>query len=436
MRFSTKKLVNHDIGPNYQSSDAWLALRLMLFPWVTKKKVFRGVYNWFYTYLKASKTSTAWLTDSGRTALYLLLKSLDIPKDSEVLIQGFSCVVVPNAVLQAGYKPVICEAEETSFNIDFADVEKKITSKTKVLIVQHSFGIPVDMQKAKGICDKYNLVLIEDAAHSLNSKVETPDGYRNVGSVGDAAIFSFGRDKVVSTTIGGMAVINTDNKGWKNKFLRQHKKLPEMSHRRARKSLFYVFWTTIFVRPFYYFFNAGKFFLLSSQKLSLIESVYTKQEQKGSDIPAQPSRYNTRLAKILLKQLKQLDKYTDHRHSIAKIYTEKLGIVYHPGSNYMRVPLDLAVMMPGSSSTDIANAYNAIKEELRFKHGCLIGTWYDAVFLPKTVDMSLFGYKRGDLPQCESLANKRVLNLPTNHYVNKKDAIMISTVILKHTRSV
>jgi len=431
MRFSRKKLVNHDIGPNYRILDALLSLRLLVFPWISERKVFQKIHKWFQVYLdNGDVDNNIWLVDSGRTALYLLLKTMGLSRGDEVLIQGFSCVVVPNAVLQSGLKPIICDVEADTFNIDLEEIASKITKKTKVLIVQHSFGLPVDMQRARQICDKYNLILIEDAAHSLGSKSLFNNKEKNIGSIGDASIFSFGRDKVVSSTIGGLAVINnSNNKKWLERMEYEFSILSEMKKSRVRQSLFYTFWTTVFVRPFYYFFNAGKFFLLSSQKLGLIESVYTKSEEKGTCVPAQPSKYNKRLGRLLLNQLSSLKNYTAHRHKIANVYIKNLGLEYYKNSNYMRVPLDLKFLMKDFSSDEISIVYNNIKKELRYSKGCLIGTWYDAIFLPKTVDLDFLGYKEGDLPVSESLIKNRVLNLPTNYYTDEVDAEMISMVI-------
>ena len=117
-------------------------------------------------------------------------------------MQAFTCNAVPNPVLWAGLKPVYVDCDEKTFNIDKEDLKKKITPRSRVLIVQHTFGLPADMDAISEICRKNNLILIEDCAHSLGAEYKN----KKVGTFGKAAFFSFSRDKVISSVYGGMAV--------------------------------------------------------------------------------------------------------------------------------------------------------------------------------------------------------------------------------------
>ena len=120
-----------------------------------------------------------------------------IGEGDEVLVQAFTCVAVPNSVLWAQATPVYADIDAT-LNIDPIDVEKKITNRTKAIIVQHTFGIPADMDALVALAKKHNILLIEDCAHSLGATYKG----KKVGTFGDAAFFSFGRDKVVSSVFG------------------------------------------------------------------------------------------------------------------------------------------------------------------------------------------------------------------------------------------
>jgi len=128
-----------------------------------------------------------YLFGSARSSLYALLKALNYNPGSEVLLTGFTCEVVPNAIINAGCVPVYIDINSTDYCMDPSLVEKSITVKTKAIIIQHTFGIPAQMDKLLCIANKYNLFVIEDCAVSLGSKFQG----KLTGTFGDAAIFSF-----------------------------------------------------------------------------------------------------------------------------------------------------------------------------------------------------------------------------------------------------
>src|SRR3990167_8436344 len=115
------------LSPNLEKEDVLLALDYLFRPW----KWVRGKQSSFL-----EKTFKSWLPCqyafsfvSGRTCLYILLKSLDLKEGDEVLLQAYTCVVVPNAVIQSGAKPVYVDIEKGSFGMDPKDLERKITPK-------------------------------------------------------------------------------------------------------------------------------------------------------------------------------------------------------------------------------------------------------------------------------------------------------------------
>src|SRR6185436_2552703 len=103
--------------------------------------------------------------NSGRSAQYLILRALGLSKTDQVLIQAFTCIAVPNAVLWVGAQPAFADIDE-SYNLDPQRVRRAITPNTKALIAQHTFGIPADMEALHQIADEHHLVLIEDCCHS------------------------------------------------------------------------------------------------------------------------------------------------------------------------------------------------------------------------------------------------------------------------------
>ena len=137
---------------------------------------------------------------SGRMAFFSLLKVLKIGPGDEVILQGFTCSVMPNAILRSGAKPVYCDIDKDTFGPAAADIESKITSRTRLIVAQHSFGIPCAIEHIIDIAKKHGIFVLEDCAITFDSAVK---GIK-VGNFGDAAIFSTDHTKPLNTLIGGL----------------------------------------------------------------------------------------------------------------------------------------------------------------------------------------------------------------------------------------
>ena len=143
---------------------------------------------------------------NGTAALEIAIKALGIKKNDEVLIPNFTIISNALAVLRQGAKPVLLDCNLTNWNININDIEKKITKKTKAIIITHIYSFPNDMDKILKICKKHKILLIEDAAEVLGLSYKD----RKCGSFGDISTFSFYANKQITTGEGGM--ISTDNK--------------------------------------------------------------------------------------------------------------------------------------------------------------------------------------------------------------------------------
>lgn len=157
-------------------------------------------------------------TNSGTTALHLALATLDIRKEHEVIIPTFTMIATANAVAYTGAKPVLVDAELSTWNIDVSKIEEKITKRTKAIIPVHTYGHPVDTQPILELADKYELYIIEDAAEAHGAE------YRGnkTGSLGDMGCFSFYANKIITTGEGGMIVTNDEELAEKARWLRAH----------------------------------------------------------------------------------------------------------------------------------------------------------------------------------------------------------------------
>jgi perosamine synthetase len=141
-------------------------------------------------------------TNSGTSALHLILVSMGIGPGDEVIIPSYVCTALLNAVHYIGASPVLADIDPNTYNMDPADVKQRISKKTKAVVVPHMFGLAADMEGFLGL----GVPIIEDCAQAVGGK----SGESKIGTLGHAAIFSFYATKVMTTAEGGMVV--TDSK--------------------------------------------------------------------------------------------------------------------------------------------------------------------------------------------------------------------------------
>ncbi len=155
---------------------------------------------------------------SCTAALHLALIAWGIGPGDEVITTPMSFCATSNAVLHAGARPVFVDVEESTGNINAELMEKAVTRRTKAIIPVHLYGQMCDMKEIRRIADRRGLVVIEDAAHSIES---VRDGIRP-GELGDAACFSFYATKNITSGEGGAIATNDSGKAGLIKSLRLH----------------------------------------------------------------------------------------------------------------------------------------------------------------------------------------------------------------------
>jgi len=143
----------------------------------------------------------------GRVAFYALLRALRIQPGDEVLIPGYTCIAVPTPILGMRARPVYVDIDASTYNINSVELERRITSRSKVIVAQHTFGIPCDMSAIMAIAQRYGLVVIEDTCHVWGSKYEG----RDLGSFGAAAFYSYDPGKPFIIGMGGAATVNSES---------------------------------------------------------------------------------------------------------------------------------------------------------------------------------------------------------------------------------
>ena len=419
--------ISISLSPNVEKDDVHLALNLLIRPWLwIRGKEINELETEFKKYLGVKY---AFSFNSGRSSFYAILKALEevewVKKGDEVLLQAFTCNAVPNPVLWADLEPIYVDCNKDDFNIDVSDLKAKINANSKVVVVQHTFGMPANMDEIRAICAEKNLILIEDCAHSLGAEYNKV----KVGSLpvqagqSKAAFFSFSRDKIISSVYGGMAVTNDEKIG---------KKLEELQKEFGKSSMCWTWqqiWHPILLNylilPVYNFLDLGKIFLVLSQATHVLSKAVSWKEKQGKRPDYFPKALPNALALMALNQFYRLEKFNIHRHKMAEFYYENLKDTQFklPQKFENRKSVFLRFTVIHKKAHDIIY-------EAWHKQNILLGDWYTTPIAPFDTKIEEIKYKMGSCPNAEELA-KKTLNLPTHINISQKDADRIVNFLKK-----
>jgi len=308
--------------------------------------------------------------NSGTSALHAVLLAYDIKQGDEIIVPSFTFISTANAPLFVGAKPVFAEIEDRTYSLDPEDVKERITSKTKAIMPIHYGGSPcMYIKELKEIAEDNDLLLIEDAAESLGAKI----GNEKVGSFGDAAMFSFCQNKVITTGEGGVIVTDSKEIYEKLKLICSHGRL-----------------------------ETGNYFTSSGQ-IDYIALGYN-------------FRMPTIIAALGISQLNKIEKISEMRREKAFYYSSelsKMGGIKPPNipENFYHV-YQMYTIQVENNLRDNLRRYLANK-------GVFTKIYFDPVHLTQFYRKK-FGYKEGDLPITEEIS-KKVLTLPLYPDLNMEE---------------
>jgi UDP-4-amino-4,6-dideoxy-N-acetyl-beta-L-altrosamine transaminase len=183
--------------------------------WLTTGPFVSEFENAFSSYVH-SKEAVA--VNSGTSALDIAIQALDLPKGSEVITTPFTFVATSNAILYNGLIPVFADISPYTRNINFLEIEQRLTPKTSAILYVDYAGNPCNINEIKNIAASRNLKLIEDACHALGAEYHL----KKIGSLADVTAFSFHPVKHITTGEGGMVTTNDEEIGKKLRMLRNH----------------------------------------------------------------------------------------------------------------------------------------------------------------------------------------------------------------------
>lgn len=173
--------------------------------WISSNGKYIGIFEEAFAKFCGSKHAIA--ANNGTTALHLALVALDLKPGDEVIIPTVTYIATANAVSYCGATPVLVDVCADTMNINPADIERKITPKTRGIIPVHLYGHPADMDAVNQIASKHGLWVLEDAAEAHGAEVKG----KKVGTLGTAATFSFFGNKIITTGEGGMITTDDDD---------------------------------------------------------------------------------------------------------------------------------------------------------------------------------------------------------------------------------
>ena len=163
-------------------------------------------------------TQYALCVANGTVALHLAMSALGIGQNHEVIVPDLTFVSPASMALLCGAKPVFVDVDRTTWTMDPASIEERISDRTKAIVPVHLYGHPCDMDPIMDIARRYNLYVIEDCAEALGAEYKG----RKVGTLGDIGTFSFFANKVITTGEGGMCCTNNSELNSKMMVLRDH----------------------------------------------------------------------------------------------------------------------------------------------------------------------------------------------------------------------
>lgn len=153
---------------------------------------------------------------SGTTALHLALEAAGVGPGDEVIVPAFTLIVSANSVCWTGATPVLADVDPRSWCIDPADVEARITPRTKAIVVVHMYGHPADMPAIMEIAERHGIKVIEDCAQAHGAVCHG----RKVGGIGHLSAFSFYGNKIITSGEGGMVLTSDDELAERLRLLR------------------------------------------------------------------------------------------------------------------------------------------------------------------------------------------------------------------------
>ena len=381
-------------------------------------KIIEEYQQKFARFIGAERAFAFW---KGRVALYALLRALDVGAGDEVILPGYTCVMNVNPIKYIGAKPIYVDIEPDTFNMNVNLLEEKITNKTKLIIAQHTYGYPCEMDTIMKIAQSSGICVIEDCCLALGSKYKG----RMVGTFGRAGYFSFQWNKPYTTGLGGMVITSDRQLAQRIESLTANKMCPpsgrEVFMLRMQlmiyRLLIYPRTTALAQSLFRYLTKKGA--VVGSSSTSEFEPV------KADDFFKAMSAVQARSG---IRQFGKIEKNIAHRRKMAQLYDELLAAKgWKPSKDSRNSAEPVLVRYP----VRIAEKEKALAQAA--KAGIELGSWFECPLHPIETPLASYDYELGMCPEAEKAA-REVVNLPQHPRTNEKTAIKTLKFINDYTQ--
>jgi len=341
----------------------------------------------------------------GRVALYAILQAIGIKKGDEVITQAFTCIAVPEAIIVAGAKPVYVDIEFNSVNMDANSLFKKISSKTKAIVVQHTYGIPADMDNIIKIAEEKKIPIIEDCCHSFASTYKG----KVVGTFGIGSFYSFEWGKPIIAGIGGSAIINDSTLQKRLKDNYKKYQLPSWINQLQLRLQYNVY--NLLYSPSRYWF--GRYLFHKMTSLGIAKGNYNpiqEGEHKLQDYYLRMSDYHK---KLLDKQINKIERLINHSKWVTSQYQTQIKSTT---VSHLKIYDKCNIIF--AHYPLITNNKQRFLEKAQ-ESNIEIAEWYSTPIHPiKSNKWTLINYKKGSCPNAEMMCTK-IVTLPTNKKVTR-----------------
>jgi dTDP-4-amino-4,6-dideoxygalactose transaminase len=272
-------------------------------------------------------------TEYGRVALYFILKAMDLPPGSEIIVPALTFWVVPEIVRVAGLTPVFADVDPATFTLRPKAVERAITANTRAVLPTHLYGMACDMDPILELARNHRLKVIEDCAHSLGAMYKG----RMVGTLGDASFFSFQAFKPLNTYGGGLAWMRDAELARRVGKFADDEQWP--SEKRVEGILRSGRWQHTFIRPKVFTYSLFPIWYIASWVEAKPEERFWEGVRRLEPLPAHyRGRFTNVQAAIGLAGLRRLPEFIARTRRHAGILDDLLGEV--PGITVPRIQPD------------------------------------------------------------------------------------------------
>lgn len=338
----------------------------------------------------------------GRVALHVGLRGMGIGAGDEVILPGYTCSMVPSAIVYTGAKCAYVDIRERDYNVNPDLLEAARTERTRVVIVQHTYGYPADMDRIVDWADDRGLAVVEDCCHALGCTYQG----RALGTFGRFAFFSSQWNKHYTTALGGVLLVNDAALGSAVETVVQRERVSP-TRKQAWMLAAQMLAHHLLVYPRTILLAQALFRRLTA--MGLVIGSATADEFETTIPPNYLMGMSDLQARIGLCELARLGRNVSHRRRLSAFYRDMLGDAATPEADQPLVRYPLRV---SDRERFLADAMKVSVE---------VGTWFECPLHPAETDPAVFDYRDGMCPVSERVAAEMV-NLPTHLRISRRSA--------------